>query len=66
MRSNSVPRPTLCQMRRAIGSFIRSIAIAVVFLTLACQHAVPKPSLVDLWDLLRFDGFVVDALHAAE
>jgi len=34
--------------------------------TRTLQHAVPKPSLANLWDLLRFDGFVVDALHAAE
>jgi len=33
--------------------------------TRTLQHAVPEPSLRDVWDLLRFDGFVVRTLRAA-
>ena len=36
-----------------------------VVVTRTLQHALPKPSLSDIWDLLRFDAFVVDALRAA-
>ena len=36
-----------------------------VTVTATLDHAVPRPSLRDLRDLFRFDGFVVRFLHAA-
>ena len=36
-----------------------------VAITATLDHAVPRPSLRDLRDLFRFDGFVVRFLHAA-
>src|SRR5919201_241696 len=36
-----------------------------VAVTATLDHAVPRPSLRDLRDLFRFDGFVVRFLHAA-
>jgi pimeloyl-ACP methyl ester carboxylesterase len=37
-----------------------------VTVTATLDHAVPKPSLADLEDLIRFDGFVVRYLRLAE
>jgi hypothetical protein len=36
-----------------------------VTVTATLDHAVPRPSIRDLRDLFRFDGFVVRFLHAA-
>jgi hypothetical protein len=36
-----------------------------VTVTATLDHAVPRPSIRDLRDLFRFDGFVVRFLHLA-
>jgi pimeloyl-ACP methyl ester carboxylesterase len=43
----------------------RSAPHVEVTVTSTLDHAVPRPSLRDLRDLFRFDGFVVRFLHAA-
>jgi pimeloyl-ACP methyl ester carboxylesterase len=47
---------------RALAARSRDVRITV---TRTLDHAVPAPSLRDLVDLLRFDGFVVRVLHGA-
>jgi pimeloyl-ACP methyl ester carboxylesterase len=43
----------------------RAASRVQVTVTATLDHAVPRPSLRDLRDLFRFDGFVVRFLHAA-